>query len=354
MGDINANFWRGKKVFLTGHTGFKGSWMSLWLQYLEAKVSGYSLSPSTSPSLFTEAHVEEGMVSTIGDVRDYKSLYDAIAKAEPEILIHMAAQPLVRQSYVDPVGTYETNVMGTVHILEAARSIKSIKAIVNVTTDKCYENKEWIWGYREDEPLGGRDPYSNSKACSELVTSAYRQSFLNELGVAVATARAGNVIGGGDWAKERLIPDILDAYEKGLPLVVRNPNAIRPWQHVLDPLQGYLLLAESLVKHGASFAGAWNFGPNTQVSKSVSWIADELSSLWGSPTKWILDSSVQPHEAKYLKLDSSKAVERLCWKPKLELGEALSWIIEWTNEYAAGRSMREITVAQIDRYQKSR
>jgi CDP-glucose 4,6-dehydratase len=352
MSEINTKFWSGKKVFLTGHTGFKGSWMSLWLQCLGAKVYGYALPPNNSPALFAEAQVAEGMVSTIGDIRDYKSLYAAILKAEPEILIHMAAQPLVRQSYANPVETYETNVMGTVHLLEAARSVRSIKAIVNVTTDKCYENKEWIWGYREDEPLGGRDPYSSSKACSELVTNSYRQSFLNELGVAVATARAGNVIGGGDWAKERLIPDILGAFESGRPLIIRNPHAIRPWQHVLDPLRGYLILGENLIKHGSSFAEPWNFGPSNQDSKSVSWIAEELSSLWGSPTKWVVDSSTHPHEAKYLKLDSSKATDQLGWKPRLGLGEALAWIVEWSHEHAAGKSMREITMAQISRYQK--
>ena len=262
-GNVDPGFWAGKRVFLTGHTGFKGSWLSLWLQTMGAKVTGFALAPPTSPSLFEAARVADGMTSIIGDIRDAAALKDALVAADSEIVLHMAAQPLVRASYDDPVGTYATNVMGTVHLLEAVRAAASVRACVVVTTDKCYENREWAWGYREDEPMGGFDPYSNSKGCSELVTSAYRRSFFQHSGIALGSARAGNVIGGGDWAADRLVPDILRAFEQNKPVVIRNPNATRPWQHVLEPLSGYLVLAERLYNDGQAFAEGWNFGPHS-------------------------------------------------------------------------------------------
>ena len=278
---VNASFWRGKKVFVTGHTGFKGGWLCLWLQQLGANVTGYALQPPTTPSLFEIAVIGRGMESIIGDIREATTLSDAVRTAQPELVIHMAAQPLVRYSYENPIETYSTNVMGTVHLLEAIRKTQSVKAVVCVTSDKCYENREWEWGYRENDPLGGYDPYSNSKACAELVTAAYRNSYFNpdkyfEHGVAVASARAGNVIGGGDWAQDRLVPDMLRAIECGKPVLIRNPDAIRPWQHVLEPLSGYLLLAESLLTHGPANAEAWNFGPHDADAKPVRWIVDRL------------------------------------------------------------------------------
>ncbi|WP_313617851.1 CDP-glucose 4,6-dehydratase, partial [Rhizobium sp.] len=287
---VNISFWRGKRVLLTGHTGFKGSWLSLWLQNLGAHVTGFALPPPTSPSLFEATGVADGMTSLIGDIRDLEALKNAVRTADPEIVIHMAAQPLVRYSYVNPVETFSTNVMGVVNLLEAVRESQKIRAVVNVTTDKCYENREWPWGYRENEPMGGYDPYSSSKACAELVTAAYRRSYFttpsNGHRVAVATARAGNVIGGGDWAKDRLIPDIVYAFSQGVPASIRNPQAIRPWQHVLESLRGYLILAENLFEHGDEFAEAWNFGPNDDDAKPVSWITERMAELWGNEASW--------------------------------------------------------------------
>lgn len=281
-----SGLWRGKRVFVTGHTGFKGSWLSLWLQSLGAEITGYALKPPTTPSLFEEARVAEGMKSIEGDIRDFVFFKSSIEAAQPEIIIHMAAQSLVRYSYEHPVETYATNVMGTVHMLEAVRTTPSIRAVVNITTDKCYENREWIWGYREDDPMGGYDPYSNSKGCAELVSAAYRSSFFNDKdydnhGVAVATVRAGNVIGGGDWAEDRLLPDILSGFEQGKVVTIRNPHAIRPWQHVMEPLRGYLTLAERLFESGTVFAQGWNFGPNEDGAKPVGWIVDKMAALWG-------------------------------------------------------------------------
>jgi CDP-glucose 4,6-dehydratase len=348
---VNPTFWLGKRVFLTGHTGFKGSWLSLWLQSLGAEVYGFSLEPPTTPNLFDVAHVAAGMVGhSIGDIRDLASLSLAMQVAQPDIVIHMAAQPLVRLSYAEPVQTYATNVMGTVNVLESARHLASIRAIVVVTTDKCYENKEWAWGYRESEPMGGYDPYSNSKGCAELVTSAFRNSYFRTGGVAVATARAGNVIGGGDWSRDRLVPDIFRAFEQNKPVVIRNPNATRPWQHVLEPLGGYLQLAEHLCIQGQSYAQGWNFGPQDEDAKPVHWIADKLVKRWGNGARWLQDGAAHLHEANYLKLDSSKAKIYLGWRPRWRLLDALDLIISWHQAYLAKDDMQKMCLAQINHY----
>lgn len=351
---VTPSFWHSKRVLLTGHTGFKGSWLSLWLQALGADVRGLALEPPTTPNLFTEARVGEGMTSIIGDIRDYETVRKAMADFLPEIVIHMAAQPLVRLSYSEPVATYATNVMGTVHVLEAARNTAGVRAIVNVTTDKCYENKEWVWGYREDEPMGGYDPYSNSKGCSELVTSAYRNSFFKKSGIALASARAGNVIGGGDWALDRLIPDILCAFEKKQPVIIRSPHATRPWQHVLEPLSGYLSLAEHLFgESGQDYAGGWNFGPNEDDARPVQWIVEHLVNSWGNGATWQLDGGEHPHEANYLKLDISKAKARLGWTPTWHLGNALEKITTWHHAWLAGQNMQQLCQQQIAEFTQS-
>jgi len=354
---MTSDFWRGKRVLLTGHTGFKGSWLSLWLQSLDAQVVGYALAPPTKPSLFEVAGVEKGMISIIGDIRDLEHIRTVFAEHRPEIVIHMAAQPLVRYSYIEPVETYSTNVMGTVNLLEAVRSTKSVKAVVNVTTDKCYENREWAWGYRENEPMGGYDPYSSSKGCAELVTAAYRNSYFHpnkyqEHGVAIASARAGNVIGGGDWADDRLIPDIMRAITEGCAVNIRNPHAIRPWQHVLEPLSGYLLLAEKLYEEGAAYAEGWNFGPNDEDAKPVQWIVEYLTQSWGEGASWVQDGGEHPHEAHYLKLDCSKAKSRLDWHPRWHLDEALIKITEWQKKYRQGAEMKAVSLKQIENYSK--
>lgn len=353
---LNPSFWKGKRVLLTGHTGFKGSWLSLWLQSLDANLLGYALAPPTNPSLFEVADVEKGMTSVIGDIRDLAKLQGVFAEHRPEIVIHMAAQPLVRYSYENPVDTYSTNVMGTVHLLEAVRHTSGVKAVVNITTDKCYENREWVWGYRENEPMGGYDPYSNSKGCAELVSAAYRSSFFNagsyaQHGVALATVRAGNVIGGGDWARDRLIPDILAAFEQGKLADIRNPHAIRPWQHVLEPLRGYLTLAEQLYEKGSSYAEGWNFGPNDEDAKPVGWIVEQMDALWGEGARWQLDTGAHPHEANYLKLDISQARGRLDWHPALRLNDALKLIIDWSKQRLVGADMHQFTLSQITTYQ---
>ncbi len=353
---MNPTFWRGKHVFLTGHTGFKGGWLSLWLQQLGAKVTGYALSPSAEASLFEYANVADGMTSIIGDVRDIATLAKAVREAAPEIVIHMAAQPLVRRSYIDPVETYSTNVMGVVHLLEAVRQCSTVRAIVNITTDKCYENKEWIWAYRENESMGGYDPYSNSKGCAELVTSAYRNSFFNpekyaQHGVAIATARAGNVIGGGDWAVDRLIPDTLLAFAQDKPAVIRSPRAIRPWQFVLEPLRGYLTLAERLYQDGVAFGDAFNFGPRSDDAQSVEWIVNKLATFWGGSASWEIDAKENPHEAMLLKLDISKAALYLDWHPWLDLEEALQLTVDWVKAMQQGSDLRNESLLQINCYQ---
>ncbi|MGC2049579.1 MAG: CDP-glucose 4,6-dehydratase [Gallionella sp.] len=352
---VDTSFWNGKVVLLTGHTGFKGSWLSLWLQSMGVKVVGYALAPPTKPSLFVAANVAKGITSIQDDVRDLSALAKVFEKYKPEIVIHMAAQPLVRYSYANPVETYATNVMGTVHVLEAARLAGSVRAIVNVTSDKCYENREWIWGYRENEPMGGYDPYSNSKGCAELVAAAYRSSYFNpnnyaEHGVALASARAGNVIGGGDWAEDRLIPDVMRTIVQGKPVQIRSPHAIRPWQYVMEPLSGYLMLAQKLWEDGATYSEAWNFGPNDEDAKPVSWIADHLTNAWGGGASWVVDGGGHPHEAHYLKLDCSKAKARLAWQPRWHLEETLEAIVHWHRAHQGGKDMREVTLQQIARY----
>ncbi len=353
--NLFSNIYKGRKVFITGHTGFKGSWLSLLLNQLGADVYGYAFEPPTQPSLFVEAKIEELVTSHIGDIRDLEHLQKVMLEIKPEIVIHMAAQPLVRDSYKFPVDTYSTNIMGTVNLLEACRNTPTIKAVVNVTTDKCYENKEWYWGYRENEPMGGFDPYSNSKGCSELITAAYRNSFFNaevyqDHGVAIATARAGNVIGGGDWANDRLIPDFINAISKNQKLEIRSPGAIRPWQHVLEPLNGYLTLAAKLYAEGAKYAQAWNFGPNDSDAKDVGWITKNLCELWGPEATYQINENKTLHEATYLKLDCSKAKAELQWSPKWDILQALQSIVEWHKAYFNGENMRTITLFQINQF----
>lgn len=356
---MNATFWQGKRVFLTGHTGFKGSWLSLWLQSLNAEVIGYALNPPTKPSLFEVAKVIDGMKSIVGDIRDMDSLQQAMHDAKPEIVIHMAAQPLVRYSYANPVETYATNVMGSVHLLEAVRNTKGVKAVVNVTSDKCYENREWPWGYREDDAMGGYDPYSNSKGCAELVAAAYRSSFFNpehykEHGVAIASARAGNVIGGGDWACDRLIPDFIRAIVSAETILIRSPDAIRPWQHVLEPLSGYLLLAEKLYTQGNQFAEAWNFGPSESDAKSVRWVVDQLVIKWGDGAGFKADKALANlHEAHFLKLDCSKARMNLGWTPRWNAAEAIQRICKWHKAHLDGQDMKAYCLNEINQYQKT-
>jgi CDP-glucose 4,6-dehydratase len=351
-----SQFWRGKRVFLTGHTGFKGGWMRLWLEKLGAEVTGFSLPPSTVPS-FHEL-VQAGPAPEGQDIRDAAALRAAVTACQPDVIFHLAAQALVRRSYDDPVETYATNVMGTVHLLEAARACKSVRAIVVVTSDKCYENREWPWGYRESDPMGGFDPYSNSKGCAELVAAAYRSSFFHPQkhgshGVSLATVRAGNVIGGGDWAVDRLVPDLLRAFASGKPADIRNPNAVRPWQHVLEPVHGYMMLAERLAVEGPRWAEAWNFGPNDADARPVSWIADKLSAQWGGGASWSTDSGEHPHEANWLKLDCSKAHQQLGWVPRWGLTNALAAIVEWQQAWARGENMRAVSLKQIDSYEST-
>lgn len=352
---MSPEFWSGKRVFLTGHTGFKGSWLSLWLQSLGVELTGYALNPPTTPNLFEIGRVGESMASIIADVRDLERIKREMAAARPDIVIHMAAQSLVRHSYVNPVETYATNVMGTVHLLEAVRNTPSVRAVINITSDKCYDNREWVWGYRENDPMGGHDPYSNSKGCSELVTSAYRSSFFNiekrdAHVVAVASVRAGNVIGGGDWARDRLIPDVMNAFQAGRPVAIRNPNAIRPWQHVLEPLRGYLMLAEKLYAEGSAWAEGWNFGPSDEDAKPVAWIVQRLAERWGQAAEWCIDHAAHAHEATSLKLDISKARGRLGWHPILGLELALDLVTEWYRERAGDADMRRFTLQQIQQY----
>jgi CDP-glucose 4,6-dehydratase len=347
---MNPGFWQGRRVFVTGHTGFKGSWLCLWLQHAGAQVHGYALPPPTRPNLFTEASVQQGMHRhTLADVRDAAALRDAMHASAPEVVLHLAAQPLVRHSYVEPVETYATNVMGTVHLLEAVRACPSVRAVLNVTTDKCYENREWVWGYRESDALGGRDPYSSSKACSELVTAAYRASFLGIGGLAVASARAGNVIGGGDWAEDRLLPDFFRAHDEGRSVEIRHPDATRPWQHVLEPLSGYLILAEHLVEQGQAYASAWNFGPGQNDAQPVRWILDKLSDLLPGAA-WRHVGGTPMHESNLLRLDSARAAKELNWSTRWDLERALRATVDWHRAWRQGQDMRSVSLHQIDAF----
>lgn len=353
MEDVVANAWKGKRVFLTGHTGFKGGWLALWLAKKGAVVRGYALDPYTQDNLFDEAKVGSVIEDNRGDIRDAAKLNAAMQTFAPEVVFHMAAQPLVRYSYEDPIGTYETNVLGTARVLEAVRRTATVRAVVSVTTDKCYENQETLRPYREDDPLGGYDPYSSSKACAEMVTAAYRQSFLTESGVAVATARAGNVIGGGDWSTDRLIPDLVRGFLAGTPVKIRRPQAVRPWQHVLEPLHGYILLAERLLSGDSRYATAFNFGPGGDDARPVEWIAQRMTEFWGNGATWVLDADPGMHEAGYLKLDASRARTELEWQPRLNLEAALHWLVDWYKAWQSGAEMHQYTLAQIAEYEQA-
>lgn len=353
LNTIDTSLWKDKKVFITGHSGFKGSWLSLWLSSIGAKVYGYSLKPPSNPSLFELIGIKDIIAkSYIADIRDYLTLFQCIKETEPEIVFHLAAQPLVRDSYLIPQDTYTTNVIGTVNILEAIRHIECVNVCIIITTDKVYENKEWYWGYRENEPLGGSDPYSSSKACSEMVTAAYRKSYFSkDTKTLIASARAGNVIGGGDWAKDRLIPDIIRTFlENGL-LQIRNPKAIRPWQHVLESLSGYLKLAEKLYSSkDIQLASSYNFGPEEKDVRTVEYIVNKIASLWSSKLNYEFQTDASLYEASYLKLDNSKAKNLLEWYPKWNLDIALEKIVEWTLAYKNQASVREICLKQIQEY----
>jgi len=352
MEDVVANAWQGRRVFLTGHTGFKGGWLALWLANKGAVVRGYALDPYTKDNLFTEARVGSVLEDIRGDIRDAAKLDAAMREFAPEVVFHLAAQPLVRYSYEDPIGTYETNVIGTARVLDAVRRTPTVRAVVSVTTDKCYENKETLRPYREDDPLGGYDPYSSSKACAEMVTAAYRQSFLAQRGVAVATARAGNVIGGGDWSTDRLIPDLVRGFLAREPVKIRRPQAIRPWQHVLEPLHGYILLAERLLTGDARYATAFNFGPGEADAQPVEWIAERMAEFWGGGAAWVLDADPGVHEAGYLKLDAGRARAELAWQPRLDLETALRWLVDWYKAWQSGAEMQSCTLGQIAMYER--
>ena len=345
-------FWKNRSVFLSGHTGFKGGWLALWLSELGAKVHGYSLEMPSNPNFFSEINLEDRMESsTIGDIRDLDKLISAMNTSKASVVIHMAAQSLVRESYNAPLETFTTNIIGTVNVLEAVRKAETVEAIVNITTDKCYDNKEWFWPYRENDRLGGHDPYSSSKACAELISSSYRKSYLMESGTHLASVRAGNVIGGGDWGKDCLIPDLFRAIDTGKTLRIRSPNSVRPWQHVLEPLSGYLMLAEKLILNGEKFAEAWNFGPLESDSKEVSWIVEHLCKKIPKSV-WVLDDSIKFHEAGFLKLDSTKAKTKLGWEPRWSLEIALDKTLDWYQSWKKNQSMAEISIEQIKAYEK--
>jgi CDP-glucose 4,6-dehydratase len=345
-----AGSWQGRRVLVTGHTGFKGAWLCAWLLDVGATVTGVALAPETSPNLYELLGLERGMDSRLRDIRDLEAMKGVLREARPEVVIHMAAQALVRRSYQDPVQTYATNLMGTVNVLEAARAVDSVRAVVNVTSDKCYENLETQHAYRETDAMGGHDPYSSSKGAAELITSAYRRSFFAREGKLLASARAGNVIGGGDWSEDRLIPDCVRAFAAGRDLVVRNPLAVRPWQHVLEPLAGYLLLAQRLAAGDAAAADAWNFGPGESDAAPVERVVNEAVRLWGGKARWKRDETVQPHEAHLLRLDASKARRELGWRPRLGLDETLRWTIDWYRAQAGGADARGLVAAQLGQY----
>jgi CDP-glucose 4,6-dehydratase len=354
-GRVDPAFWRERRVLITGHTGFKGAWLSLWLQLLGARVVGFSVDGTTVPSLYELAQVSEGMESITGDVCNPEEISAAVVSSEPEIVVHMAAQSLVRRSFASPRETYETNVMGTVNVLDAVRMRGGdIRVVINVTSDKCYENRERERGYREEDAMGGHDPYSSSKGCSELVTAAYRRSFFSgSTDARLSSARAGNVIGGGDWAEDRLVPDIMRAALEGEEVRIRNPNSIRPWQHVLNPLCGYLVLAQALWEL-PELAGAWNFGPAEEDARSVGWIVQRVEKLWQGQLRWSLDQGPHPHEARYLRLDSARARTCLGWHPVIGLEDALAATVEWYRELSAGSDMRAATLGQIEAFQPTR
>lgn len=348
--NVSQSFWNSKKVLITGHTGFKGGWLTLWLKSMGANICGLSLAPKTKPSLFDNVVTSDGIRHEIIDMRNFEDVDNVFKSFKPELVFHMAAQPIVRASYKQPIETYSTNVMGTVHVLEACRRVKSVQSIINVTTDKCYENKEWLWGYRENDPMGGRDPYSSSKACVELISFAYSKSFLEDEGIRMATVRAGNVIGGGDWAVDRLIPDLLEALKSKESFHIRNPEAIRPWQHVLEPLSGYMMLAQQLYNNNSNYTGAWNFGPNDNDTKTVRWVAEELIKKWGSDIDIKYQLGKYLHEANFLKLDISKAKQELSWKPRWSLNIALDKIVDWHKSWNGGHDMHTKCIRQIDEY----
>lgn len=348
---VSPSFWSGRRVLLTGHTGFKGGWLALWLRELGAHVHGYSLPANTEPAFWDVAALAGQVPGTLADIRDVQRLSEALNAARPEIVLHLAAQPLVRESYRTPLDTYTTNVIGTVNLLEAVRQCESVRAVLVVTSDKCYDNREWLWPYRETDALGGHDPYSSSKACVEVLCTSWRESFLRESGIALATARAGNVIGGGDWSGDRLVPDILRAWQAGQSLTLRYPQAIRPWQHVLEPLQGYLHLAQALVERGDAVASAWNFGPDADGVATVGELVEQLARLWPGDAPWQVDAAGQPHEAGLLSLDSSKARRQLGWRPRWTLAQALEHTLDWHRAWHAGQDMHAFSRAQIAAYQ---
>lgn len=354
--EMNLQFWQDKKVFITGHTGFKGSWLALWLQKLGAEVFGFSLERPSLPALYDIAQAGKNMTSIMGDIRNIGDIEQALSLANPDVVIHMAAQTLVRKSYRDPIDTFSTNIMGTVNLLQTVRKVTSVKVVINVTSDKCYENKEWIWGYRESDPMGGYDPYSCSKGCAELITNAFRSSYFDiEKRVAIASARAGNVIGGGDWADDRLVPDIVRAFSESRPAIIRNPGALRPWQHVLEPLSGYLTLAEKLWNNNddKSYCSGWNFGPLEGAEISVGKLAEQIATLWGNNVQVEFQpNEAQLHEANYLKLDCTKARFQLDWTPRLSLSDTLEWTIAWYKSYYQDQNMRTVTIEQITHYEK--
>ena len=355
MEDV-VNPWKGRRVFLTGHTGFKGGWLALWLASRGAIIRGYALDPSTEPNLFTTASIASVLDDVRGDIRDFDTLKHSMAEFQPEVVFHLAAQPLVRRSYSDPLGTYAANVMGTAHTLEAVRETASVRCVVCITTDKCYENREWVWPYRENDPLGGYDPYSSSKACAEIVSAAYRTSFFpadpkDGRWVGIATARAGNVIGGGDWSEDRLIPDLVRGFQAKTPVLIRRPKSIRPWQHVLEPLHGYMMLAERLLEEQEQFASSFNFGPRDEDAWPVERIATTVAEMWGEGASWVRDADPGLHEAHYLRLDSSKAHAQLDWKPLLSIQDALEWTMSWYRSWRDGADMAQLSRAQISQYE---